>query len=287
MAANKSKQREAEAKEREKAKARERAAIDAAKQKAATPKPAPAPAAAPAAPAAAAAPAGTPAPAAPGLVDPFFTADDLDAINAFTTDLATKLEGIDFELKNAETDTAYQKSQNDTSAKQSSSSATDDAISRGIFSSSIKDATIYDIEAQRSLSAKFLDDKLTAQRLTAGTNKQILSTAKTNFDTNMATRKAANAQGVTDANNTAWAAAKAAWDANQPVAAPAVAAPAAPAVAAKPTAKAPANTLFAPTPTATKPKYDPSRPNTASGTGNTKPKPRVKTTVVQYGAGTA
>lgn len=161
-------------------------------------------------------------------MDPFLTADDLDAINQFSTDLQTKLEAIDTGLKNLETDTTYQKSQNEESAKKGTSAAQDDAISRGIFRSSIKDATLYDIEAQRSLASKFLDDKLTAARLSAGTQKQILATAKTNFDSNMLKRQASNAQGVNDANSAAYAAARSAWEAATQAAAPAAQPPGSP-----------------------------------------------------------
>lgn len=220
------------------------------------------------------------APAAPARVDPFLTADDLQAINQFNTDLATKLQGIDTGLANAETDTKFQTTQTDNAAKQSSSAAQDDAISRGIFQSSIKDATLYDIEAQRSLSDKFLQDKLTTARLDAGTNKQILGTAKTNFDAAMIQRQADNAQGVNDANSAGWAQAMAAWAAANPT-------------AATPTGPAPPIPSF--TPPKTKPQVIPndatafgrpmfpsaptSRPNVATGSGSTKPgakRPKVK-----------
>lgn len=219
------------------------------------------------APAPAAAP---PAPAQPAAVDPFFTADDLLAIGAFNTDLQTKLTGIDTDLTNAETDTAYQKTQTDTAAKGASSSAQDDAISRGIFQSSIKDATLYDIEAQRSLSSKFLDDKLTTARLNAGSNKQTLSTAKTNFDTNMATKKVQNAQGVNDQNSSAWAAAQAAWAAANPqAAAPSGPAPALPSFA-PPKGSSPGATVAQSTST-------PKPANVATSTGSTNPKPALGT----------
>ncbi len=218
--------------------------------------------------------AATPAPPPPAPVDPFFTADDLDAINQFGTDLATKLEGIDFGLKNAETDTTYQKTQTDDSAKKADAAAQDDAISRGIFRSSIKDATIHDIEAQRSLSSKFLDLKLTTSRLNAGTNKQILSNAKTDFDTNMAKRKVDNARGVNDTNSSAWAAAQATWAANQPVAPASGPAPAAPTF--KPPAGPRPATDSGAAPTHGTAPHSPTRPHVASGTGSTRPRPKPK-----------
>jgi hypothetical protein len=199
--------------------------------KAAAPGPAATPAGAAPAPAAAG-PVDT-GPAAPVAVDPFFTPDDLLAISQFDTDLKTKLEAIDFDLGNLETDTTLQKTNLEKDAKGSTAAAQDDAAARGIFRSSVKDASLYDIEASRSLSEKFLNDKLTAARTNAGTNKTILGTAKGEFDKAMAARKAANASGVNSAANSAWADAKATWEAAQPVKAAA-------------TGPAPANPTFKP-----------------------------------------
>jgi hypothetical protein len=241
-------------------------------------------------------PAAKPAPVKPDPVAGFLTPDEIDAVNDFNTQLATKLQELRFEVGDydeatntwkggtLETDTTYQKTGVDNAAKEGTAAATDDAIARGIFKSSVKDAALYDIEAQRSLQSKFLDDKLTSARLNAGTVTKTLNEAKTRFDENILTRKVNNATGVNDKNNDAWATAKAAWDAANPTlpgaTAPGGAAkpPAKP--AAKPTPK-PTPSLFAPTP-----KPTPARvtgPNTASGTGTTKPR-RVTSRVI-YGGG--
>lgn len=230
----------------------------------------------------------TPAPVAPDKVNPFLTANDFDAINNFYTDLNSKLETIKSTVGvfdpttktwsggSEEADTTYGKTQNDTNAKQGSSNAQDDAAARGIFQSSLKDATLYDIEAQRSLSNKFLDDKLSADRLTAGNQTQILANSKAAFDKDYGsvdaqgnpiwgTHAFENAQGVNDQNSAAWAGAQAAWAAANPQAAAGTTPAAAPAkgnpppVAAKPAAPRPANQTY-------------------GGTGSTNSKPALATT---------
>ena len=180
----------------------------------------------------------TPAPApppAPAKVDPFFTPEDLAAINAFTTDWATKMSDIDFGITSLTTDTNFQKGQNDQNAKVNTNEAGDVMAARGMFSSSVKDAAIYDIEAHRSLANKFLDDKLTEATINAGTSRTILADSKTGFDTAMVGKQTANAQGVNDNSLAAWAEKMAAW-VPPPVAStakPPGAAPAKPAAPAK------------------------------------------------------
>jgi hypothetical protein len=161
----------------------------------------------------------TPAPAQPDPATPFWTADDLAAINAFNSEFATKLANFDFEIGNLETDTRYQKGQLDTSAKENTAAVSDDAAARGIFYSSLKNAAVYDIEAQRKIQSTFLDSKLTAARLNAGTQKGILQTAKEGFDKAMLQKQGENAAGVNDAANAAWASAQAAWEAAKPASA--------------------------------------------------------------------
>jgi hypothetical protein len=179
------------------------------------------------------------APAAPPPVSPFLTSGDFDAINSFYTDLNTKLGDIKATVGTfdpttgtwsggtEQADTEFQTAQTDKAAKANTGAAQDDAAARGIFQSSIKDATLYDIEAQRSLSDKFLNDKLTADRLAAGTNMQILANSKAAFDKNYGSvdangnpifgrRAFENAQGVNDTNGSAYAAALAAWKTAHP-----------------------------------------------------------------------
>jgi hypothetical protein len=160
------------------------------------------PKAAPAAAAAAAAPA---APAAPTPVAGFNTGTDLAAINDFLTNYTTSLEDIDNQLNTLGYDTKFQKTENDKDAKEATSGSADAMAARGMFQSSVKDAALYDIEAQRALSNKFLDDKLTQATLNAGTRKQTLAQSKKRFDEANILRMGENAAGVNDAANSAWA----------------------------------------------------------------------------------
>ena len=165
------------------------------------------------------------APVKPADVNPFFTPQDLQSINDFNTRYAIDLANIDFELGNLQSDTTYQKGNNDKQARENTAQAADQMAARGLFQSSVKDAALYDIEASRSLANKFLDDKLTAATLNAGTQKKILGDSKKRFD------EAINSQGVQNAaeqNATlhqGWADAMAAWEQAHPKPPPVAAAP--------------------------------------------------------------
>ena len=162
-------------------------------------------------------------------MNPFFTPQDLQAINDFNTKYATDLSNLDFELGNLRADTTYQTTQNDKQAKENRAAAADQMAGRGLFQSSIKDAALYDIEASRSLANKFLTDKMTAATLNAGTQKKILGDSKKRFD------EAINAQGVQNAAeqnaslHQGWADAMAAWEQAHPAPPPVAAAPKPPA----------------------------------------------------------
>lgn len=155
-------------------------------------------------------------PAKPGLVAPFLNPDDLQALNDFITNFGQQTSTIDTNLANQSIDTNYQKAQNDQNAVQQTAATADSMAARGLFQSSIKDASMYDIEAQRALSDKFLDDKLTAATLDAGTQKKLLADSKVRFDTAMAAKQAQNASAVNDPLSAAWAAAMAKYTAAHP-----------------------------------------------------------------------
>lgn len=138
----------------------------------------------------------TPAPAPDPSVAPFLTAEDMAAINEFTTDLGLQLADLDAQLGSLESQTTYQKEQVARESVQQTAATQDNAAARGVFQSSIKDAAIYDIEAQKTLQQKFLDDQLTRTRLDAGTRKRILQDSKTQFDTAMVAKKVENARAI-------------------------------------------------------------------------------------------
>lgn len=157
--------------------------------------------------AAAGAPAAAAVPAlpAPTPIPGFSTGADLAQINDFLTQYATSVEDIDNALSNQLSDTKVEKTKNDKNAKVGTVQTADEMAGRGIFQSSVKDAALYDIEAQRALSNKFLDDKMTQATLQAGTRKRTLAEGKKRFDTAMLLRKGENAASVNDPANQAWA----------------------------------------------------------------------------------
>ena len=161
-------------------------------------------------------PAAAPAPAQPVAVEGFLSGLDLQGFNEFMTNYQTSIEDIDNQLAGLKTDTAFQKTGNNKAAKENTNESNDAMAARGLFQSSVKDAAVYDIEATRALSNKFLDDKLTESTLNAGTRKRTLAEGKKRFDEAMILRKGENAQSVNDPANAAWSDKMATWNASQP-----------------------------------------------------------------------
>lgn len=164
-------------------------------------------------------------------ISPFLNADDLTALANFNADFATKLGDIDKSLGDLGADTSYQKTQTDTTAKENTAGTQDAMIARGLFQSSVKDAALYDIEAQRTLQQGYLDDRLTRATLDAGTQKKALGDWKTAFDTAQNVKAVQNAQAIPP--NTATTPTPNAWSAPKPKAA----APVAVSQSAQPTTK--------------------------------------------------
>jgi hypothetical protein len=163
-------------------------------------------------------PATPPAAASPvPLIDPFLRPEDLQALADFNFNEAGSLADIDRGLSDLTTQTAYDRQQVDRQAKQGASDATDNAVARGLFRSSIKDATLYDIEGQRVRQQQLFTDRLSNAAMDADRRKAILRQARAELDKRLADQAVANAREAS---------------ANQPVATPQPAAPAA--QAAKP-----------------------------------------------------
>lgn len=188
--------------------------------------PVPAGGPAPAAGQPAAAAAGTPgAPAAARKrTDPFLTPDQLMQVAAQKSADKQSTADLNATKRQAQSDYDYGlKSTNDSAGKASHDSQ-EDAAARGIFQSSIKDASLYDIEAQRVTIAGRLKDTLDNINITADAKLNAISGAASVFDTQMATVAAGNA-----AASEAQVKPDAPADAAAPDAAAAPAAPAAPA----------------------------------------------------------
>lgn len=131
-------------------------------------------------------------------VQPFLTPQDLQEVANFNFGNAINMADIDRALTDLQTQTSYQKQQNDTEAKQVSNQTSDQMAGRGLFRSSIKDAALYDIQAQNTLRQKFLDDQLTTAVLDAQTRKDAIAAAQRAFQSAMDARAAANAKSIND-----------------------------------------------------------------------------------------
>lgn len=165
-------------------------------------------------------PATPPAAASPvPLIDPFLRPEDLQALADFNFNEAGSLADIDRGLSDLTTQTAYDRQQVDRQAKQGAADATDNAVARGLFRSSIKDATLYDIEGQRVRQQQLFTDRLSNAAMDADRRKAILRQARAELEKRLGDQAVANAREVS---------------ANQPVATPSPAPASAPAAQAKP-----------------------------------------------------
>lgn len=116
-------------------------------------------------------------PGTPGVpnptIEPFFTPNDLLAINDFQTNESMQLSDLDASLDNARIERDYNLTQAADQYKQNTAAATDEMIGRGLFSSSVKDAALYDMEATLGLQRTFLNDRFN-QLLSDATAKKDL-----------------------------------------------------------------------------------------------------------------
>lgn len=116
-------------------------------------------------------------PGTPGVprppVDPFYTGDDLLAISQYETGEASQVADLDASIDKARIERDYQTTQLDDNFKQGQSRTMDDMAARGLFLSSVKDSTIYDLEATRSIQRNFLNDRFN-QTLQEGARRKDL-----------------------------------------------------------------------------------------------------------------
>lgn len=147
----------------------------------------------------------------PPRVDPFFTPDDINAMGEWMRTVGDNRATAESSFTTAKSDTAFQLGQLQTQAGQAKSGATDDMIARGLFQSSVKDAALFDIEAQRATQQGYLNDRLATATtdhdtwvtkyggvLSDGTKVE-KGTEVAKFEQNWAGKSQANAQAVNDA----------------------------------------------------------------------------------------
>lgn len=130
--------------------------------------------------------------APPARVEPFWTGDQqagywdrygqLAGLVGYTAPDGTYVPGsIDAELGALANDTTYQNTQLDKQQQAATTAAVDNAIARGLYQSSIKDADIFDITATAKLRKQYLNDKLNMARLEGARRKKQAGDNWTNF----------------------------------------------------------------------------------------------------------
>jgi hypothetical protein len=117
-------------------------------------------------------------PGSPGVPtptpSPFWTPDDLLAINEYQTQESSQLAELDAMLANARVNRDYELSQADDRHKHNIQAATEDMIGRGLFASSVKDSALYDLEATLGLQRTFLNDRFNQVANEAASKKDVL-----------------------------------------------------------------------------------------------------------------
>jgi hypothetical protein len=142
-------------------------------------------------------------PAQPGVpnptVDPFFTPEDLLAINDYQTGEENQLADLAFNLEQERLNTDYGLRNAEEELKNNRTSATEEMIGRGLFASSIKDAQLYDLEGTYARQRTMLNDRFEQMRLHAEAARDRIVGAggsRERFWTAMNQQKVENAQEV-------------------------------------------------------------------------------------------
>lgn len=135
---------------------------------------------------------GTPgaAPGAPGspapqpqmpVIEPFMTADDLLLFGQTMADFDKELQDIDFGLGELQANTDYELANLERDAQEARTDTNDDMAGRGIFMSSIRDGEIFDIDATAAIRKNLLDTQLKTAILNANNRRNLINTARENF----------------------------------------------------------------------------------------------------------
>lgn len=110
----------------------------------------------------------------PPPIAPFLTADDILQVANLNFNSANSEADVNRQLSDLTTDTKYAKTQNEDVARKNTAAAAENAAARGIFQSSIKDAALYDIAAQKAIRQGQLDDHLHTAQVDADRRKQLI-----------------------------------------------------------------------------------------------------------------
>jgi hypothetical protein len=128
----------------------------------------------------------------PPPISPFLRAEDLAALADFNFGNANSLSDIDRGLADLATETNFNRGQVDHQAAEAKSSATDNAIARGLFQSSIKDATLYDIEGQRARQQQLYSDRVSNAVMDADRRKRTIQQAQEAMSNRLANQAVQN-----------------------------------------------------------------------------------------------
>ncbi len=124
--------------------------------------------------------AGVAMPAAPApRIAPFLQPQEQIQFAQSNFDTATNLSQIDKALADLQTQTNYQRTQNDKNFNDTTSQAKDTFAARGLSQSSVKDAGLYDLQAQNTIRQGFLNDQLNNGLVAAQNQKNAIASRDT------------------------------------------------------------------------------------------------------------
>ena len=129
-------------------------------------------------------------------IDPFMNAEDLMRMTEAKEELANKLNNLDYALESLRIDTEYEKTNIDKSEREGLRSTNEDFASRGLFSSSVRDASLLDVNAQANIAKGQLDRELDAAVLDAQNQKVAAQGAFDSFQSAMNQKKVENARAL-------------------------------------------------------------------------------------------
>lgn len=143
---------------------------------------------------------GTPGSAAtPGVpsptMSPFLTPDQQITQIDFEGDIEEQLANLDNALEGMRIDNEFQKTELDTAHKQQVARADESAIGRGLYTSSIRDAELNDLEATKRVRSSFLDTQFSVAQANAGATRERLRQSLDQL------HNAMNQQGAQNASN--------------------------------------------------------------------------------------
>ncbi len=129
----------------------------------------------------------------PPSIEPFLTPEQQISFTQANFQNSTSLAEIDRALEDLRAKTNYQRTQNDKEFKDTTSQAKDAYAARGLSQSSVKDAGLYDLQAQNAMRQQFLQDQLTNAELSAENQKQNIRNYASDLARSRASMMAQNA----------------------------------------------------------------------------------------------